>query len=221
MKTLTAYRQNNLPFNILNIIVSFSFLVVWLPLLRALFDGLSYRWGTTYFGIAFNGRGLTMDYLFLILQLIFFAVLFLSFYWFRKRKLFYGLLVVWFIHVFGNLLFDIIKNGDHMFHGDTLNVHVSLSAIIIPLSLIAAVLIILSIWKDMNSNEVSISWSKRNRLLAFIVFGPLPIQAIFFATGKPHNITDQIAVIVAIIQCFAIPFILRPDKKEITASLPS
>jgi hypothetical protein len=140
----------------------------------------------------------------------------MSFYWFRNRTVHYVLLGLWWIHVFGNLLFDIAAYGDTEFHGDTLNVHLSLSMIVIPLGVIALALLVLAIRKDFKSDLSAIPWSRRNRRLALLVFGPLPIQAILLATGEPHGATDQIGVLISIAQCFLIPFVVRPYGRDET-----
>lgn len=125
-------------------------------------------------------------------------------------------MLAWFwIHNFGNLLFDIIKNGDTEFHGDTLNVHISISMIVIPLSIIAFIWIIAVIIKDKNLPEVNIPWSKSNTKKALIILAPLPIQAILFATGEADGLTDEISVIITIIQSFLIAIIFFPTKKHI------
>ena len=112
-------------------------------------------------------------------------------------------MLIWFwIHNFGNLLFDIIKNGDTEFHGDTLNVHISISMIVIPLSIIALIWIIAVIRKDKKVAEVNIRWNKTNTRKALIILAPLPIQAILYTTGEAHGLTDEISVIITIIQSF-------------------
>ncbi len=212
MKNLKAIRSYNNLFNWLMLFTGFTFMLVWLPLLRCLFDGSSYQWGQIFWGIQLSSIGLSLDYLFLIFSFGLYLWLYHSFYWQKNRKIFYGLLVWWFLHNFGNLLFDIWKNGDTMFHGDTLGVHVSLSYIVIPLSLIAVVLIYLVIKKDKTKEMVSIPWSSINKRTALIILSPLPIQAILFATGEPHDLGDQIAVIVAIIQAIFFHRIFIPKR---------
>ena len=212
MSTLLAQRKNNAVANGLLFLIAFTFLTTWLPFLRALFDGESYVWGTTYFGATFGGSGLSPAYLVLVVQVAFFALLFASIYWLRNRALVPVLLGVWWIHIFGNLLFDIIRNGDTMFHGDTLNVHISLTAIILPLSVLALALIVIVIRGDRSDANTALSWSGRNRIMALLIFGPLPLQAVLFATGNPHGTGDQVAVLISILQCMLIPLVVRPYR---------
>lgn len=210
MKTLTAYRQPNVWTNVLTFFLSLTFMIVWLPFVRSLFDGVSYQWGTEYFGFLIYGAGVTPSFVFLILQLALYVALFVGLYHMRNRKLYAALLGIWWINVFGNLIFDIIVNGDTMFHGDTMNVHISLTAIILPISALALFLVIQVIRSDFRSEEFSFPWTSKNNLMMYLILGPLPIQAMLLASGEPHGITDQIGVIISILQCFLIPFIFRP-----------
>lgn len=214
MTTMKAIRENNGLFNTMLFLIGLTFMITWLPMVRSLFDGVSYQWGTNYFGRMISGKGITPAYLFLVTQLLFYALLFISFYWIKNRMFNHILLAIWWIHIFGNLLFELVSEGNTMFHGDTMNVHVSLSAIVIPLSVLALILLVLAIRRDQNSDIKAIPWSKRNKMLAWITFGPLPIQAILLATGEPHGITDQIGVIISILQCFMIPFVVRPYQRH-------
>lgn len=217
MKNFIAYRKNSGLKTLLSVIVSITFLIVWLPFLRAIFDGSSYNWGTEYFGFDIYGSGVNIDFIFVIIQLLFYAVFMISFYWVKNRNWFYGFLGLWFINVFGNLISDILINGDTMFHGDTLNVHLSITWIVVPLSLLALVLIIFVIKEDLKAEEELISWSPKNRLMLFVILGPLPVQGLLFAMGEPHGITDQIGVIISILQCFLIPLIMRPRASNTVA----
>jgi hypothetical protein len=212
MKTLIAVRPNNALFNSLMIFSGLTFMLVWLPLLRCLFDGKTYSWGQNYFGINFFSSGIESGYFILIPFFLLYLLFFYSFYWIKNRTIFYVMLAWFWIHNFGNLLFDIIKNGDTEFHGDTLNVHISISMIIIPLSIIAFIWIIAVIRKDKKLLEANIPWSKTNNYKALFILAPLPIQAILYATGEAHGLTDEISVIITIIQSFLMAIIFFPKK---------
>lgn len=216
METQIAYRKSQLPYQLLLFITGITFMLVWLPLLRCLMDGRSYHWGTTFYGQQLSSAGLSGDYLFLVVQLLFFAALFYAFFWVKNRAIFYILLGVWFFNTLGNFLFSIIQEGDTQFHGDTLNVHISLSSIVLTLSIITIACMAWVIRNDRKQTETAIPWGRRNRLLALLLLGPLPIQFILFATGKPHGTTDQIAVIMAIAQALLIPFIFEPKLRQNT-----
>ena len=218
MKTPIAVRSNNALFNSLMIFSGLTFMLVWLPLLRCLFDGKTYSWGQQYFGMSINSTGIEPGYFMLIPFLMLYLLFFYSFYWIKNRTIFYVLLAWFWIHNFSNLLFDIIKNGDTEFHGDTLNVHISISMIVIPLSIIALIWIIAVIRKDKKLTEVNIPWGRTNKIKALIILAPIPIQAILFATGEAHGLTDEISVIITIIQSFLIAIIFFPKKhKEVNS----
>ncbi len=210
MDKLTAYRRRDGLITGLMFLMAFTFLIVWLPLLRSILDGDTYQWGTTWFGIQISGAGITSSLFFLVIQLAFYVALFWSIFRAKNRMIAYLLSIVWWVHVFGNLLYEIAVEGDTMFHGDTLNVHVSLSMIVIPLSIVSAILIGLWIRRDMNSSGTVINWSRRNTLLALLILGPLPIQAILLRVGEPHATTDEIGVLITILQCLLLPFIFFP-----------
>lgn len=209
-----TYRQRSIWFQILLSIFSISFLIVWLPAVRALFDGASYEWGMEYFGFMIYGAGINSHYLFIVAELLLFLFLFISVYWIQHRLVFHVLSVIWFFHFFGNMIFDIIRNGDTMFHGDTMNVHIPLTAIVIPLTIITAFVLIMAIRHDIKAPEVNIPWSRANNLLAIAIFGFLPIQFILLSTGEPHGITDQIGVVISLVQVFLIPYIFIPYPKR-------
>lgn len=208
MKNLIAYRAPNIWTNLLSVFISITFMIVWLPFIRSLFDGTSYVWGIQYFGFLITGAGLSLSFLFLIVQLALYAAVIIGLYRMENRTQYGVLLFIWWVNVFGNFIFDIVKNGDSMFHGDTLNVHVSITAIILPLAALAVFLIIMVLRTEKES--VSISWVKKNTTLLNIFLAMLPVLFILFFSGEPHGITDQIGVIIAIAQCFYIPLIFRP-----------
>lgn len=212
MKRWTAVRPSNRIFNALMTVQGFTFMLVMLPLLRVPSDGISYAWGQTYFGIQFASRGVNADYFVLFLFLVIFIAVFSSFYWAKNRALFYGMIILWWIHVFGSLLVDLLISGDMIFHGDTLNVHISMLNLVIGLSIISMILIILSIREDLRMTDVQIPWDKRNTQKAILILSPLLLQVIFFAVGEPDGLTDSTAVIITIIQSIVFPVIFIPSK---------
>jgi len=118
------------------------------------------------------------------------------------------------MHFFGNVIYAIIIEGDTEFHGDTLNIHISLSTIILPLAILAAILITIAIIWDLKQEIKALSWNRRNRMGLFVILVLLAVQWALFASGEPHGSTDQIGVIIAIVQSFAIPLLFRPYALE-------
>ena len=215
MKTPIAVRSSNGLFNGLMLLSGFTFMLILLPLLRCLFDGVTYSWGTQIYGISFFSKGIQPDYFILFPLFAFYLFYYYSFYWIKNRTLFYIALVLWWLLNFGNLLFDIIKNGDTMFHGDTLDVHISLTKIIIPFSVITLIWIIWIIIKDSKRPSDAIPWGKKNKKIGLLLLALIPIEAILLATGEPHALTDEIGVILIIIQSFATAFVFIPSQKTL------
>ena len=84
--------------------------------------------------------------------------------------------------------------------------------IVIPLSIVTFLWILAVIRKDKKLDAVAIPWHRSNTKKALIIFAPLPIQAILYATGEPHGLTDEISVVITIIQAFLVAVILFPKK---------
>jgi len=206
---MEAQKPRSTTHTILLFIVSFTFLVVWLPFVRSLFDGVSYHWGRDYFGYQLSGDGINTNYIFLILEVILYTSIFYGIYWMKNRKLLFALVGVWLVHIFGNLLYEGLM-GEMMFHGDALNVHLDLTYLVLILTLVSLFLIIISWKKESAFSSPGISWNKRNKLMAMIILGPLPVQLVLLQMGEPQQTTDQIGVVISIVQALAIPFIFLP-----------
>ncbi len=213
MKQLHAYRKPDVWKNLLSFIIALTFMLVWLPFIRSIFDGTTYQWGAEFFGTIMVGKGLEGDFYYLVLQMAFFAVLFVSMYWVKNRRVFYGMLIAWFVLVFVNLWVDMLINGPAMFHGDTMDVHISITWIVIPVSILALALIVFVIRNDVKTEETQIAWTDTNRRIGWGLLLCLPIQLFLLSTGEPHELTDEIGVIISIAQCYVLPFLLKPYKK--------
>ena len=192
--------------------VAFVTIVSWLPLIRVLFDGVTYQWGTTWFGTGFNSAGLEGDWWMLPVQLAF-ATTVLYFGYRGPRKPFYTLLPLWFGLYFADIAFAFYKNPEGlMFHGDTLDLHFNMGY---PLLGIAGALLVLAIYWLMRDQKAGNTypqtpWSKRNKTLG-IIAGVLMVPIYFLlSTGEPHATTDEIGVILIMIQWGIINAALYP-----------
>ena len=209
MKIPTACRLPTLRKNLLSLVMAITFMVTWLPFIRSLSDGTSYQWGMDYFGAFFNGQGLEGDFLFLVLSMAGYGALFFSMYWTRARAMFYGLLGIWYMHIFGSVLFDIYTNGDTVFQGETMDVNISITWIVIPLAVLAMALVIGVIREDLRDPGTQVAWSGINTTLAWLLLALLPVQVVLLAIGEPHGMTDKIGVIISIAECYMLPFLYR------------
>ena len=207
---------------LLSFVFGLTFMTTWLPFLRSLSDGSSYVWGTTWFGQAIAGSGVDASFTFLAIQMAFYIALFFSLYWIANRKVFYTLAVLWFCNTFGSMYVDILLNGDLMFHGDTMGVHISINWIVYALGLASLGLIVVVIRQDMAGENVTLEWSHTNSLLAWGLLALLPVQVILLASGEPDGLTDKTGVMFSIAECLALPFLLRPfSAKAPLASAPA
>lgn len=206
---MEAQKPRSTTHTILLFIISFTFLTVWLPFIRSLFDGVTYHWGQDYFGYHLSGDGININYIFLILEIALYSVLFYGVYWMKNRKLLFGLLGVWLIHFFGSLLYEGLQ-GEMMFHGDALNVHLDLTYLVMVLTLISIALIAISWKKEVSLTIPGIRWNQRNKRIAIAIFAPLPIQLILLQMGEPQQTSDQIGVLISIAQALVLPLIFLP-----------
>lgn len=185
--------------NFLLFVTSLSAATSWLPFIRGISDGESYEWGTTFLGTLFHGKGVTGDFYFVFLNMLLVILLMYSFYWIRNRKIFYSLLGVWYGSIIANAIFEVFKGERYMFHGDTLNVHVDLTFILIPLILLLGAFVLYVVHAD-RKHRFTVKRHRKNRIWAMLLLLPIPIQIILFNMGEPHGITDQIGVVIALVQ---------------------
>ena len=185
--------------NLLLILTSLTFATSWLPFIRGIADGESYHWGTSLFGNVFYGKGTGGDFYYVAINVFLCLLLMYFFYWIKNRKIFYSLLVLWYGSMIGNSFFEVFAGDGYMFHGDTLNVHLDLSFIIIPFMIVMGALVVKVILEDLNHGFVA-KGTKKNKLWAILLLAPIPVQIVLFYMGEPHGITDKIGVIIALLQ---------------------
>ncbi len=185
--------------NFLLILTSFTFATSWLPFIRGIADGESYQWGSSLFGNALYGKGISGDFYYVVLNVIIGLMLMYSFYWIKNRIAFYLLLILWYGSMIANSFYEVFAGDGYMFHGDTLNVHLDLSFIIIPLMIVMGALVGHVILEDRKYSFV-VKGTKKNKFWAILLLFPIPVQAVLFSMGEPHGITDRIGVIIALLQ---------------------
>lgn len=211
MKQLLSYRKPDRWATSLSVLISFSLLMCWLPFFRSMFDGESYSWGVPYFGLQLGGTGLTPSYMFLVAQIGLYLFIILGMYHMRNRKLYHGLLIVWWVNFWGNLLTDILINGDTVFHGDTMNIKLSISMLIIPLSVLAIFLIYMFIRSESRQSlHHPLSWQPLNTILYRVFLVCIPLQFVLLRFGEPHGTTDAMGVVLTIVLAFYLPLVTRP-----------
>lgn len=183
-------------------------LVFWLPFIRTLMDGPTYEWGLAGLG----GRGLQGDVWFPALG----AALALSIRYFGWRGAhlpFHALLLLWLVPLGALASWAALSEPDDFrFQGDTLGVDVPLAwagpTIFGGLALVAIGWVVRDL-RSGRSREI-LPWALANRALLLALLGLLPVQFLLLRFGEPHGTTDQIGVILTIVQWFLIGFALKP-----------
>lgn len=203
--------------NLLLFFTGLTFATSWLPLLRGLMDGESYSWGTTFLGKTFSGSGAGGDFYYVVLNALLGLFLLCSFYWVRQRLIFYLLLVLWYGSIIANAFYEVGYGEGYYFHGDTLGIHVNLSYVIIPFVLFLGFLAVKVIKKD-RKNRFRARWIVKNTYWLAALLLPIFPQYLLFSGGEPHGITDQIGVLLALLQLLMVAFPLKaysfaPDLK--------
>ncbi|WP_019670540.1 hypothetical protein [Eudoraea adriatica] len=181
------------------ILTSFTFATSWLPFIRGIADGESYQWGASLFGNVFYGKGISGDFYYVVLNVIIGLMLMYSFYWIKNRIAFYLLLILWYGSMIANSFFEVFAGEGYMFHGDTLNIHLDLSFIVIPLMIVVGTFVVYVILEDRKYSFVA-KGTKKNKFWAMLLLTPIPLQAVLFSMGEPHGLTDKIGVIIALLQ---------------------
>lgn len=199
--------------NYLLLLTGLTFITTWLPFLRAILDGETYQWGTRFFGTMYRGAGVSTDFIYIVLNALVGIALLTSFYWAKNRIIFYILCLLWFVPMIGNSFYEVFVGEGYSFHGDTLNLHLDLSYVIIPFMLLLGAFVIYMILQD-RKQQFRAKWSKKNKRWLAILLIPLPVQAVLLYMGEPHGITDKIGVIIAVLQVILISFALRGYQFE-------
>lgn len=136
----------------------------------------------------------------------------------RGAKLpFHFLLSGWFLLLAGEAIFLAIHSPEsYRFRGDTLGIDISLTWIGPLLFSAAALAAVWWSWTDLvaSTRLKAASWNRENTWWLAGLLALLPVQFVLLRTGSPHGLTDQIGVILTIIQWFAIGPIVRSVVSE-------
>jgi hypothetical protein len=184
------------------ILTSATMIVTWLPLVRGIMDGSSYKWGQSFIGISLSGNGVGGQYWVLVVQAVIgISLVYLG--WRGARPPFHLLLLLWNVPSAVNAFFNAIRfPEEYRFQGDTLGVDVSV-AWVGPLfwgslALLSIVWVVRDLKRD-GSREVP-PWTQRNTILMTLVIALVPIQFLLLRFGTQHGTNDQIGVILTMVQ---------------------
>ena len=185
-------------------------LAFWLPLVRSFMDGDSYEWGF----FRFRGYGLHGDlWLPAVCVMLALAVRWLG--WRGARLPFHALLLLWLVPIgAGATYLSITRPDDFTFEGDTMGLSIPLAPVGILLFGGFAVLAILWVIRDLRSGRrrEAPPWTRTNTILVTGLLALLPIQFILLRFGAPHDTTDQIGVVMTIVQWLCVDVAIRPRR---------
>ncbi|HUP50787.1 MAG TPA: hypothetical protein VNA04_18590 [Thermoanaerobaculia bacterium] len=181
----------------------------WLPLIRSVFDGETYEWGTTWFGLQVGGAGVTASLALLAVKVV--AVVATLYCLLRRSGPWnWALPLLWTALLTADGLYGIVANPEGFwFHGDTLGIHLNLGYVIPGFNALFFLVALLHGWRSRSATPerlpldiVNLRW-----LTGLLVL--LPIQFALLRSGTPHGITDQVGVLLTIAQWFLLGAALR------------
>jgi hypothetical protein len=202
-------------FTLLWIWISFRTILPWLVFFRLTFEGNSYSWGTDYFGRMFYSSGLARAD-FLVIYALLAMSLFLLFK-LRKQnfKLIAPVLVVYLGFFAADALYALLRGEPIIFQGDTLGVTVNLST---PFFVLQFGMFVVAIawWlgvRDIATGPGPQPMARYKRVIVKICIAIVPLQLLLLIFGEPHELTDEIGVILTILQWIMLAFAFYPGAK--------
>lgn len=194
-----------------------STIIFWLPFVRGLFDGATYEWGLAGMG----GTGISGDYWMPVLGVAF-AIAIRYFGWRGARMPFHALLLLWLVPLgAGATWLTLTQPEDFRFQGDTLGVDVSLAWAGPVIFGGFALLGIFWVIRDLRSGRKREAppWTPTNQRMLIALVALLPVQLVLLRFGAPHGTTDQIGVILTMLQWFLLGAALAPKRPAHPAAL--
>jgi len=202
-------------FTLLWIWISFRTILPWLVFFRLTFEGNSYSWGTDYFGRMFYSSGLARAD-FLVIYALLAMSLFLLFQ-LRKQnfKLIAPVLVVYLGFFAADALYALLRGEPIIFQGDTLGVTLNLST---PFFVLQFGMFVVAIawWLgvlDIATGPGPQPMARYKRVIVKICIAIVPLQLLLLIFGEPHELTDEIGVILTILQWIMLAFAFYPGAK--------
>ena len=192
-------------------------MVFWLPTIRGLMDGPDYEWSNFGFG----GQGTGGDYWFPVVGS---ALSILAFWlgWRGGRFPVHAILMGWFgFLALGATWLSINEPDAIRFRGDTLGVDLTLTWLG-PL-FFGALALLAVVWaaSDLVARGRNLPkglvppWSRRNTVLLGTALVILPLQALLLGTGPIHGPTDQVGVVLTLVQWFTLAVAFRPAPRSV------
>ena len=192
--------------------LTITFVLAWLPLVRSLMDGVTYEWGTRYFGVPFSGAGLMGDF-WLLVGLTALGLWLLYRGWRDPSGPFSAVLLAWLGFVAADSIHLVVTAPErYRFEGATLGVNVALATVA---PLLHVGFFGLALWwvpRKRASAEPGTrpAWTGTNSALLGLVVLLFPVQFLLLRSGQGQEAKDVIGVLLTVCQWLLISAALYP-----------
>jgi len=181
---------------------SLTFLLAWLPLVRAAMDGESYTWSVGWWGLTTGGMGLSAQYWLLVVE----VAMGVTILWLGCRGArvpFHWLLLAWHTALFSSFTYSSVTSPEEFrFQGDTAGIDFSLAWVGPALAggfLAASIFWVVRDLRNPSPRHVE-PWSRANSIWLASLIALLPLQFVLLRFGVPNGKTDLIGVVITIFQ---------------------
>lgn len=202
-------------FTVLWVYLAFRTILPWLVFFRLTFEGDSYAWGMEIFGRMFHSSGLArID--FLVIYALLGISLFLL-YQLRQHnfKVAAPALLIFLGFFAADALYALLRGDPVIFQGDTLGVRFNMSTPFFLLQF-AVFALVVTWWfgvRDISRGTGPQPMSKTRRVIVRVCIAIVPVQLVLLIFGEPHELTDEIGVIVTILQWTLLAYAFYPGSK--------
>ncbi|MEQ8860405.1 MAG: hypothetical protein RIC56_17330 [Pseudomonadales bacterium] len=210
MGTKTQRGERRL-YTVLWVWVALKTLLPWLVFFRLTFEGPSYSWGTSYFGHVFHSSGLARADVLVVYGLL--AAGLLVLWALRERRYaLAGPLLAGYLGFFAaDAVFELVSGEPVMFRGDTLDVTLDIStpfyALQFGMFALACVWWWCVRWRAAGTGAAMTPMQKKT---ALICAAAVPLQLGLLVSGQPHGTTDEIGVVLTLLQWLLLAAALYP-----------
>ncbi len=190
---------------------SLTFLLAWLPLVRAAMDGGSYTWSVGWWGLTTGGMGLSAQYWLPVVE----VALGVTILWLGCRGArvpFHWLLLAWHTALFSSFTYSSVTSPeDFRFQGDTAGIDFSLAwvGVLAGGFLAASIFWVVRDLRNPSPRQVA-PWSRANSIWLAGLIALLPLQFVLLRFGVPNGKTDLIGVVITIFQWMLLTDALKP-----------
>lgn len=199
-------------FHVVWLWIAFRTMLPWLVTFRLTLEGAGYSWGADYFGHRFHSSGLARPDFLLVYALLAVGILMLALLR-RHRFRVAGPLVVAYLAVFAaNAMYQLVRGEPVIFRGDTLDVTLNVSIVffVLQFSMFAVAVLWWVGVRDVDRGTGTPPLGPIRRGLLVVALAVIPAQIVLLVIGEPHALTDEIGVIVTLLNWVLLCAIFYP-----------